>query len=293
MKFSHLIAFLSTLLLLLAGASSCSKKDCANTEKIKLLVSIAPYQTIVQRIAGDEFEIVTVVPPNVNPHTYEPTSKQAASLQNGAVWFQIGEPFEKKLHYLLRTTRNVDLRASASMIETQAHHCEGCGQDHLDRHIWLSPRQTALQAEQIGAVLQEMYPTQADAIALRLAQLQADLIELDEEITTRIQDVPARTFLVSHPAFAYFCRDYGLQQLAVEHEGKDPRPKDLEIIFQSALRQQTEVAIALPQHNNKGAQLIAEKLRIPIRIIDPYSAQYFETIRALANLIANPYQNDE
>jgi hypothetical protein len=52
------------------------------------------------------------------------------------------------------------------------------------------------------------------------------------------------------------------------------------------------LSVALPQHNNKGTQLIAENLHIPMRMIDPYAADYFDTMRKLAELIATPF-NDE
>jgi zinc transport system substrate-binding protein len=282
-------------LLLACALAACvgGKNTPSPTQKPLLLVSIPPYLTIVQRIAGDGFEVQAVVPPNTNPHSYEPTSRQVATLHRGAVWFQIGEPFEAKLEPLLSHTAPVDLRAGISMIDHEVHHCEACGQDHLDRHIWLSPKQTALQVAAIADDLSHRYPEQAQGIRERAAALQGDLESLDREISATLAQAAAKTFLVSHPAFAYFCRDYDLKQLSVEQEGKDPRPRDLDAIYRAALQTQTEVAIALPQYNNKGAQLIAERLHIPVKMIDPYSSEYFETMRALAAMIANPYPNDE
>ena len=282
------ICALSILLFL----NSCSKKECASTERPTLLVSIAPYQMLVQKIAGDDFEVTAVVPPNANPHIYEPTSKQVAELKKGAVWFQIGEPFEKKIAGHLNA-KQIDLRHGASMIEAETHHCSGCGIDHLDRHIWLSPKQAMLQADQIAEALKELYPQQSAHLEKRRLALKEELSELDREIADAIQGLASKTFLVSHPAFAYFCRDYGLHQLSVEFEGKDPRPKDLEALYKKAIADGATVAICLPQHNNKGAQLIAEKMHIPVRMIDPYSAHYFETMRALAAVIKDPYQNHE
>jgi zinc transport system substrate-binding protein len=216
-----------------------------------------------------------------------------SGLKDGAIWFQIGEPFEQKLGPLLKETAKVDLRRGVSMIDNESHHCHACGQDHLDRHIWLSPKQAALQADHITKVLSARYPEQAEEFKTRNGVLKEELLALNDEIEAILKNAHAKTFLVSHPAFAYFCRDYDLKQLSVEQEGKDPRPKELEAVYRSAIETQAEVAIALPQHNNKGAQLIAERLRIPVRVIDPYSAEYFETMRTLAGLIANPYQTNE
>lgn len=284
--------FLLSFLLFLAACSG-GKREPVGEKKPLLLVSIAPYQTMVQRVAGEEFDVQAVVPPNANPHSYEPTSKQVSGLNRGELWFQIGEPFERKLEPLLRKTVAIDLRNGVLMIDSEHHHCDGCGQDHLDRHIWLSPKQASLQVNLIADALAAQFPEKADGIRERAELLHQDLESLDREIETILSHTAARTFLVSHPAFAYFCRDYNLTQLSVEQEGKDPRPKELESVYLSAIQNQAEIAIALPQYNNKGAQLIAEKLQIPVRVIDPYSAEYFDTMRTLAGMIANPYQSNE
>jgi len=281
-RFAYIVLFFAL--------TACSKTPTPDRKPL-LLVSIAPYQTLVQRVAGEAFEVETVVPPNANPHSYEPTSKQAALMNQGTVWFRIGELFEEKLLPLLPNIKVVDLREGVSMIENGGH-CKECGQDHFDRHIWLSPKQTAKQVSSIAQRLQKMYPDKAEGLKERAKKLTEELDLLDKEIGALLVSSHAKTFLVSHPAFAYFCRDYDLTQLSVEQEGKEPRPKEIEQVYRSAIRTHTEIAIALPQHNNKGAQLIAEKLRIPVRVVDPYSAAYFETIRKLAGLIANPYQID-
>jgi zinc transport system substrate-binding protein len=163
--------------------------------------------------------------------------------------------------------------------------------DHLDRHIWLSPKLAAKQAAAIGEALSRQFPEKKELFQTNLARLTFDLVLLDLEIETILKPVANRTILVSHPAFAYFCKDYNFVQLSVEYEGKDPRPKHLEEILKEAVANSMEVALALPQYNNKGAQLIAEKLHVPVHLIDPYSADYFETMRKLAHLIADPYAN--
>ena len=276
-------------LLLLIFLTACGgKQEPSAPLKPSLLVTIAPYQTLVARIAGDAFDVQAVVPANADPHSYEPTSRQVAQMMNGRIWFCIGEPFEKKLLPLLPQTKQLDLRDRVSMIDDEGH-CEHCGEDHRDRHIWLSPKQLSIQAEAIAEALSNNFPDQADVFQARLGAVQQALETLDRDIQDLLSPALARTFLVSHPAFAYFCRDYDCHQLSIEQEGKDPRPKELEELFKYALSSHTELAIALPQHNNKGAQLIAEKLRIPVRLIDPYAANYEETMRKLAALIANPY----
>lgn len=274
----------------LALTSCSSAKTAAEPSKPLLLVSLPPYKTLVEQVAGDSFDVIAVVPLNADPHTYEPTSKQLTQLAKGQLWFRIGESFEGKLVPLLKA-KSIDLREGVSMIEEGGCHCHG--HSTQDRHIWLSPNMLSVQAEAIAAELSLKYPDQKEGFASRLSQLQADLKDLDLQIAVKMQLTKERAFIVSHPAFAYFCRDYHCRQLSVEHEGKEPRPKEVEELLAAAIEREAKIAISLPQHNNKGAQLIAGKLDIPVRMIDPYAADYAGTMLKLASLIANPYQTNE
>ena len=275
------------LCLLLAG---CGKAPHEISSRPLLLVSIAPYRFLTERIAGDGFEVRAVVPMAANPHSFEPTASQVTGMGRGVVWFRIGEPFEAKILPILKKHNPGlavrDLRDGIALIENGCRHCSV---DHLDRHIWLSPKLAAVQAALIEQTLSEQFPEQRELFQKNLADLRGELAALDGEIEEILKPVVHRVILVSHPAFAYFCREYRLEQLSVEVEGKDPRPKHLEEILERAVANSLEVALALPQHNNKGAQLIAEKLHIPVRLVDPYSSNYFEAMRKLARLIADPH----
>ncbi len=288
---------LRIFLLSLVVLAACGKSTAPTTnQKPLILVSIAPYRFLTERIAGPGFDVQTVVPSAANPHSFEPTSNQVASMGRCQMWFRIGEPFENKIIPILQG-RNpsltvTDLRDGIDLIE-EGHDlgCHHCSMDHLDRHIWLSPKLAKDQAAIIERALSEQYPERSSEFQNNLSLLSDELTSLDGEIRDILKNVEKRTLLVSHPAFGYFCKDYNFVQLSVEYEGKDPRPKHLEEILRRAVTESAEVALALPQYNNKGAQLIAEKLNMPVRLIDPYSADYFNTMRKLAHMIAEPYAN--
>jgi zinc transport system substrate-binding protein len=150
----------------------------------------------------------------------------------------------------------------------------------------MSPKDTQTQVTEMARALQKTFPEKAGEIGKNLETLLADLKQLDQKIHSLLDSSRRRTILVSHPAFGYFCRDYGCHQLSIEYEGKEPRPKHIENILERAVKERTEIGIVLPQYNNKGAQLIAEKLHIPVCMIDPYSPDYFCTLLKVARCIA-------
>lgn len=263
-----------------------------SSQKPTILVSIAPYQFLTARIAGDNYQIQTVVPPGSNPHIYEPTAKQLSTISQGTLWFQIGESFEKQIFPVLKEKNprlaKVDLRKGISLIHDDSHTCSHCSPDQEDRHIWLSPKSTILQVEIMAQALTEQFPEHKEIFEQNAKALIEELKQFDLEIASILTSVKHTSFLVSHPAFAYFCQDYHLHQISIERGGKDPTTKYLTKLLEDASSERMQLGIAMPQHSNKGLEHIADKLKLRIRTIDPYSAEYFETLRLLAHYIADP-----
>lgn len=294
------IRILFLLVLLLCGSCGSQpsiSKDQKGKQPTVVLVSLAPYQFLVEQIGGESVKTQILIPQNANPHNFEPTSKQIAQIAKADIWFCIGEPFEKKLFPLLKQKNPhliiCDLRHDIELLSIEGScSCAHDSFDSLDRHIWLSPRLAEQQAAVIAHILSEYLVSEAIQIQNRLDCLRAEFKQLDEELTVLLKPLQGQAFVVSHPAFGYFCRDYQMRQLSIEDAGKEPRPRHLEKMMEKAIQMQARVAFALPQHNNKGAYLIAERLQIPLRTIDPYGSNYFEMMRFLARCIVYPNESE-
>jgi zinc transport system substrate-binding protein len=276
---------------------SCGKKSApSQSSKPLVLVSISPYRYFVEKVGGDQIQVEAIVPQGADAHSFEPAPKQLAQIRSSALWFRIGEPFEKQVidlaNGLCLALGTVDLRDGIDLLDEPDHHCPHCGIDHKDRHIWMSPKLAKQQANQIAEALSKRFPESAPFFQANLAALSQELDALDREILEILSPVQDRVILASHPSFGYFCRDYGFEQLSVEHEGKDPRPRQLEHLIEEARAKHAEVAFALPQYNNKGAQMVAQELHLPVRLINPYSSDYPATLRTLAHMIADPYNKE-
>ena len=246
----------------------CSCSAPPSSKKPVVLVSIAPYQFFVERLAKGFLEVHTIVPPGVDAHSFEPTPRQRKLLQEGKIWFQIGESFERSL---------------PGIVPNQLNLCEQIELFHHDRHIWMSPKLAKQQVSLIAKTLREQFPEHRNELDQNEAVLLAELTDLDEELAKRTHK---HTLLVSHPSFGYFCREYGLQQLSIEFEGKDPRPRYLESLIKQGEEKRSElIAISMPQYNNKGLQMVADHLQIPMHQIDPYAYDYFAMMHELVEQI--------
>lgn len=274
-------------LLLLFSCNNWSK----NT-KPSVLVTVAPYVYFVKEIAGNAVDVEVLVPPGANPHIYEPSPKQVHRMANAQIWFLLGEPIEKKVLTVLREQnrelRDIDLTQGIDLLSSQEHVCEAHHtSESKDRHIWLSPKLAQIQAKTIFDALVKAYPDYQEAFQAGFDTLSKELIDLDLGIKAKLLPFHGNAILVSHPAFGYYCQEYGLKQLSIECEGKDPLPRDIEKTLNEAEKLHVKSIFTQAQYNTKGALLISEKLHLPIHEVDPYSTAYIQNLNHITDLIAN------
>lgn len=255
-------------------------------EQSVVLVSVAPHKYFVERIAGNTLHIELMVPAGASAHTYEPTPKQILTVSRADIWFQLGEAFENKVGTTLKSyhpkMQFVDMRSSLNLIHDETG-CAHCHHNHgADLHIWLSARLAKTQVQTVANALIATYPQHAELYKANLIQFQSELNLLDQEITALLQPVAKRTILVSHPAYAYFCRDYQLDQLSIEFEGKDPTPRQLTNLLQKVRKLEIRRIFTQPQYGNKGALLIAKEIGAEIVSLNPYAEEYMQSMREIA-----------
>lgn len=259
-----------------------------------LLVSVAPDKFFVEKIAGNTAKVELMVPAGASSHSFEPTPKQMLRASHADIWFQIGEGFEPRATKALQghnaKMQIVDLRQGVNLITNDPNgaHCHCCSKntDCVDPHFWLSPREAKVQAATIAKALTERYPEHAELYRSRLNAFLIELDALDAECIALLKPLKERTIMVSHPAYAYFCRDYNLKQLSIEFEGKDPTPHQLTRVLNEARQAKIKKIFIQMQYNNKGARLVAKEIGAKVVMLDPYAENYMESIREIAKNFA-------
>lgn len=256
-----------------------------------ILVSVAPHKYFVEKIAGDTLKVGLIVPAGASAHTYEPSPKQMLRASTASIWFRIGEIFETKAIRAIQdhqpNLKVIDLRQGLDLIGG----AEECGHSHchcnaMDLHFWLSPRLGQIQAETIAKTLIDTYPEHAELYKTRLKIFQQELQKLDEKIKSILTTIPNRHILVSHPAYAYFCRDYDLKQFSIECEGKDPSPQQLTQLLRDARQYKIKTIFIQSQYSNKGARLVAEAIGARVMNLDPYAENVPTSLLEIAQAFA-------
>lgn len=262
----------------------------ADQQSHYVLVSVAPHKYFVQQIAGNTVEIGLMVPAGSSAHTFEPSPKAMLQASKADIWFTIGEGFEKKASSALKSynpsLQLVDLRKNIPLInEHHCHHAHAGGCEDL--HFWLSPRLAKTQAKTIADALINTYPENEKIYREGLAKFLDQLSKLDNEITKILEKPHNKNILVSHPAYAYYCRDYGFTQFSVEFEGKDPTPQQLNAILKKGKESGIKTVFIQMQYSSKGARLIADYLGAKVITLDPYSEDYIKSLLDITNNFAD------
>lgn len=252
----------------------CSHKLPQNNLKPRVVTTIAPYVTIVKEIVQDTLEVKSLFPPNVDAHSYEPSHKQIEDLKQSKIWFYLGEPQEKKLLSVSKsknTTQLVNLTKNISMIS------EGL---HKDFHIWLSPNLMKTQANTIFTVLINTFPDHEKAFTKNYQKLLVKLENLQQTIRENLGN-KSPTFIISHNALAYFCRDFGCKAISLDAHEK-LSAQELKKLMLTIEKENPCLFIMIPQHLSKSAKVLAKKLKIPVINWNPYEKNYFENMQTLA-----------
>ncbi len=276
-----------------APADAPSGPQADDATRIEVFVSIPPQAAFVERVGGEHVRVGVLVPPGQSPHTFEPTPKQMAQLAGARVFFAIGLPLETRLLEKARAAnpglRVVDTRQGVPlrrMTADEAGPADEHGHDHAagepDPHTWLNPRYAKIQAATICRTLQEMDPTRKDEYRKNLEAFQADLDAVDARIAKALAPVKGKELLVFHPAFGYFAEAYGLRQVAVEVEGKEPNARALAALIERAKAGGARVIFVQPQFSPKTAEAVARAIGGVVVPMDALARDYLGNLEEMA-----------
>jgi zinc transport system substrate-binding protein len=247
--------------------------------KTVIIVSILPQADFVEHVGGDKVEVIVMIPPGANPATYEPTASQLKAVSSAAMYVKVGSglPFEE-----VWLDKICSANPDMMIIDTS----EGINLIQGDPHIWLSPRSAVVQVENIYKGLVAMDPENSEYYYRNKEQYINDLEVLDTDITESLSGFDGRNFMVFHPSWGYFSRDYDLTMIAVEIEGKEPSAGDMARLVETAKENNIKIIFVQPQFSTKSAEVIAKEIGGSVVAVDPLPQDYITNLRIVSNTFA-------
>jgi zinc transport system substrate-binding protein len=248
-----------------------------------VIVTVLPQVEFVNAVGGDRVEVTAMVPPGANPHTYEVTPAQMTKLSKAKMYAKVGSPLEFELTWLDKLTAQnhdmllVDCGQGIGLMKSTDPDEPG-----IDAHTWTSPRNVKTMVNNICAGLSQISPADQLYFEENRDSYLEKLDALDADIRSSLTGIVNRTFIVYHPAWGYFARDYGLQQLGIEREGKEPQAAYIARLIKEARENNIKVIFVSPQFDTRSAEAIAREIGGHVVSIDPEGRDYLDNMRKVA-----------
>jgi len=248
-------------------------------------VSIAPQQYLIEQIAGDWVSVNVMVPSGSSPATYEPTVQQMKQLDHSVLYMKMGcLGFElgwiDRIQAANPGLRVSDLSRGIELISVKDHASqrEVSRTEHshggTDPHIWMSARNVSVMASTIYEDLCRILPGKEDSLKKNLQVFRAGLDSLDRQIGETLQECGTCSFMIYHPALSYFSRDYGLVQIPLEFEGKEPSPAQMRSVSDRGRDLGISAIFIQRQFDRRNAEVLARDLDARVVVIDPLDANW-------------------
>jgi len=279
-----LVSYVVLLLMLVFFQSAWGQGEKA---KIPVFVSILPQAYFLERIGGSHVDVEVLIGAGQSPHSYEPTPKQMAKLATAKAFFSIGVPVEKgvlrkirqshKQLVIVETQQGITYRYLAGHDQEYG---EAYGKDHKsegkepDPHIWMAPKLVKIQARNIYDNLRRLDPVHKQEYASNLQAFETDLDRMDARISRSLAPLKGRKMYVFHPSFGYFADAYGLIQVPIEIEGKEPGARQLAKLIDRAKKDRVKVMFVQPQFSARSAEAVAKAIGGVVVPIDPLARDY-------------------
>lgn len=267
--------------------------------KINAIVSVVPQKSFVEAIGGDLVNVSVMVAPGSSPHSYEPKPSQMKNINDAQIYFAIGVEFENAwLNRFASQNKKMKIIDSAKNIKKiemtehdHGHKEEKSHHDHkhtgLDPHVWTSPANIKVIAKNIFDSLVAIDGANRVAYEANFQKFIAKIDATDKQIKEILKGTKKGTkFMVFHPAWGYFAHQYNLEQLAIEVEGKEPKPKELAHIMAEAKEEKVRAIFTQPEFSDKSAQIIANNLKIKVIKASPLNPDWSANLINMAKAVA-------
>lgn len=277
----RLMAVLVIMLGVMAGCGQRERKEAV------VSVSILPVQYFIDRLTNHELEVNVMVPQGASHGTYSPSARQMQRLSDSGIYFRIGslgyeQAFIRRLNELNPEMKEVNLSNHVELIRGMPIvHGDHVHEGGVDPHIWISPAVMLSLLPVIKDALVEVYPEYQETVEANYPALYADVERSHLHMQEITQSISQKRFMIFHPALTYLARDYGMEQVSIEHEGKEPSPGQLSQLIREARAESIPVIFIQEEYDQRNAELVADETGAQIIQINPLSYDWIKEMNDL------------
>lgn len=259
-------------------------------------VTIEPQRYFAEKIAGENFRINCVTPTGQSPETYDPSPMQMMQIEKSIAYLKIGyigfeSVWMKTIEEQNPDMKIFDLSKGMSLIENDDDsHSQENGHHHhgaIDPHIWTSTIGARTMVQNITDAFIELDPENKALYAQHYEEALQEIEDVKNEIEQILKPVKGTSFIIYHPALTYFAKEFGLNQLCIELDGKEPSPAQLRDLVETASHSGAKVVFIQKEFDQKNAELIAKETGCRLVVINPLSYDWKEEMVNIAKVLAS------
>jgi zinc transport system substrate-binding protein len=253
--------------------------------KAQVAASFYPLYFFSSEISKGRGEVFNITPAGVEPHDYDPTPQDIVKLQESSMVVVNGAGFEPWLDRLkeelkdktvIYTSEGIELVQGVEEHEEEDHEEEEAPEpeeegEHLDPHVWLSPRLAKFQVDKILQGYVQIDPGNKALYEKNAQGLKQKLDELDSKFRSGLSSCSQRDFVTSHAAFGYLAKEYGLNQVAISGISPDeePSPAQLAEVTDFARENNVKYIFFETLLSPKLSETIAREVGAQTLVLDP------------------------
>ncbi|MFO7978832.1 MAG: zinc ABC transporter substrate-binding protein [Bacteroidales bacterium] len=281
-RISHLLVILMALT---TGFWGCSQ-PASSDDKPVISVSVMPLKYFVDRLTNEELEVNVMVPQGASHATYSPTARQMQQLSDSDIYLRISslgyeQAFIHRLDEMNDRMSIVELTQGLELIRGMEKHGDHYHEGGIDPHVWMSPQVMMNILPAIKQALVQQYPDMAIALENNFSLLMQEVEQVHQEFQQLVPTLSQRRFMIFHPALSYLARDYNLEQVAIEHEGKEPSPQQLERLVREARAEDIPVIFIQEEFDLRNATLVSQETGAEVVQINPLAYNWTDSMHQL------------
>ena len=282
--------YLIILCVSLAGCKGTPQKQAdsgkaSGTEKpavtVTVTVTISPYKYFVDQIAKGKVDVNVMVSNGNNPETYEPYAQQMMELSKSALYLKVGsigfeQTWMKKLQDNAPEMKVIDTSVGIKPAKTPG--------GNIDPHVWMSCSNARIIASNILKALCELEPKNKAFFEKNYQSLLSIIDKRDSTIKESFKKDPdlVRKFVIYHPILTYFARDYQLEQLAIEEEGREPSASQLKSLIERARKEKIKFCLIQAEFANRNTTTFINESHTKPMNINPLQGDWNRAMQEAA-----------
>ncbi len=275
------------LTLTFSGCAADHKED-----RDTIAVSFEPQAWMVRQIAGDDIDVITLLPAGSDPEVYQPTISTMKSLGDATAYFTLGTAgFEEALtENISRNFPDLKIIDSAAGVDKLygSHESSGINDSHnhgkdFDPHLLSSIRNSIVIADKITESLATLYPEKSVRYRDAGKILKHKLTILDDSISN--MNLSGNTVVIRHPSLSYYARDYGIDQIALNDAGKETSPIQLKKRLDSTAASQPMLMVVEKEHATTSDYETARQLGIDTIHVALNTSSWLNDLMRISNEI--------